>query len=666
MNSIKFSFRSVARAAAIAIVGFIALSSWAISSPVGSSPDDNYHLVSIWCAQGDRRELCDLSDESRIVHAPTELAKSQDCFAFNPQQSASCPPFSRSEWAEVSHSNAKGGYPPVFYLTMSFFASENIQYSVVAMRLFNAFLFCAFLMTTLLLAPKRIQIPTIIGVLATIVPLGAFIVPSTNPSSWAFLSAAILWPALAGYFSADDGARRWSLLAIAYLAVFIGAGSRSDSAIYSLIALVVAALLCFKRIQEKPISIIPAIPIAAISVAFYLTSGQSSVVKPELLAEGLDFQGVISNLIALPGLWTGALGGWGLGWLDTAMPALVTATTTFIFSGVLLAGMSVVSRLKNVALVLIGVALVFVPMYVLTNGGYVVGEWVQPRYLLPLLVMFAGVSWWTMNNSNQYLNRTQRLILISGLSVANSVALHTNLRRYITGVDVGGVNLNENVEWWWTSSGSPMFVWILGSAAFLVALVLIEKTIEKEAAPTDHGVRSLPLLALLLIPSLVALTFQVNFARNPSDVAELSRYSKFDYGIPADKPIGELLSGVLVRQHFKAEAANLRAVSVLFATYNRENEGRFELSIVREGGERICSETHENSALVDNNFVTLFCRTRVDLTVSEKLQIEVRAIEGSTGSAPTIWVSEADSYHEGVMELDGVPQSGDMVFRAYY
>ena len=33
---------------------FVALGSWVLASPVGSSPDDDYHMASIWCGQGVR------------------------------------------------------------------------------------------------------------------------------------------------------------------------------------------------------------------------------------------------------------------------------------------------------------------------------------------------------------------------------------------------------------------------------------------------------------------------------------------------------------------------------------------------------------------------------------------------------------------------------------
>jgi hypothetical protein len=53
------------------------------------------------------------------------------------------------------------------------------------------------------------------------------------------------------------------------------------------------------------------------------------------------------------------------------------------------------------------------------------------------------------------------------------MALQANLRRYITGVDIGGLDLNAGPEWWWSTPIRPMALWIFGSmigAVFFAAL----------------------------------------------------------------------------------------------------------------------------------------------------------------------------------------------------
>ena len=59
--------------------------------------------------------------------------------------------------------------------------------------------------------------------------------------------------------------------------------------------------------------------------------------------------------------------------------------------------------------------------------------------------------------------------VIIALTLANAVALHTNIRRYTTGIRVQGFDLNEPREWWWPFFSdflSPNLLWFVGSVAF--------------------------------------------------------------------------------------------------------------------------------------------------------------------------------------------------------
>jgi hypothetical protein len=71
--------------------------------------------------------------------------------------------------------------------------------------------------------------------------------------------------------------------------------------------------------------------------------------------------------------------------------------------------------------------------------------------------------------------------VIVALSVANAIALHTNIRRYTTGVRVQGFNLDSPREWWWPFFPeflSPNVVWVIGTLAFagLIWFVVMKVT----------------------------------------------------------------------------------------------------------------------------------------------------------------------------------------------
>jgi len=58
------------------------------------------------------------------------------------------------------------------------------------------------------------------------------------------------------------------------------------------------------------------------------------------------------------------------------------------------------------------------------------------------------------------------------VSLANSVALLVNIRRYTTGLD-GPIWPGRAVEWWSTGVVGPLATWILGTLGFAVAAWMV-------------------------------------------------------------------------------------------------------------------------------------------------------------------------------------------------
>ena len=410
------------------------------------------------------------------------------CFAFKPDQSADCGYATDGE-VSTHRGNFNGNYPPLFYGTMGIFASPDIGLSTILMRLFNSALFVGAVALVVTLLRRGQRGPLLWGAAVTMVPLGMFIVPSVNPSSWAVLAGLTVWIATAGYFTAVKRGSRIALGALAVLLAILGAGSRGDAAAYVALAAVVAAILTFRRARDwLKLAILPA-AIIVIGAVFFLSTGQStSYVSTAVIQGASDLQLadpgaavasqglgsslrlLFENLLLLPGLWAGVLGSWKLGWLDTPMYDTVWVATIGAFSAVMFWGLRVLRGRKALALALVLLALVVVPLYILYGLNARIGEEVQPRYILPLFVMFAGVALYGFTRDDLGLSRVQASIVLFGLAVANSLALHMNMRRYITGIDFKGANLNSNIEWWWAIPVSPMVVWFAGSAGFALLL----------------------------------------------------------------------------------------------------------------------------------------------------------------------------------------------------
>jgi hypothetical protein len=133
---------------------------------------------------------------------------------------------------------------------------------------------------------------------------------------------------------------------------------------------------------------------------------------------------------------------------------------------------------------LIFAALVLVPILALSASGLIVGQFVQPRYLTGLLGMLVAASMFRSSmNTGLLMSRAQVWIIGFALMFAQTIALRTNLGRYLTGMSEVAENLDYGFEWWWVdrpASGeqfwfSPNLVWITGSVAFAVFLVSLWK-----------------------------------------------------------------------------------------------------------------------------------------------------------------------------------------------
>jgi Predicted membrane protein (DUF2142) len=474
---------SVVTAVLASALMFVALAAWAFASPVGASPDDDFHLASIWCAGDGHGGACETTDDpdERLVASGFSTSI---CYVFHADQSADCQddvfdPLAEDESLETERGNFAGLYPPVFYGVTATFAGPDLGSGVLAIRVFNAFLFVAFVTAVVAAVPPALRRPVVVGVVATAVPLGMFIVPSTNPSSWALLCAATLWPSVLGMLR-SSGRRAVVLGILALVSILIGAGARADAAVFGVFAVGVAVVLGVERGRSRGAWAWRAVVLLLVVVGAYLLFGTASqgaqvgtglpnAAQPDRTVRGL----LVHNLFEVPRLWTGMLGGWGLGWLDTQMSGVTTVLAPAVFFALVFWGLSVLSVRKVLAVLGVFLALYVVPLVLLVQTRAVVGEHVQPRYILPLAVVLAGVATLPVRGVAPRLTGVQAAALVAALGAANSLALHTNIRRYVTGVDSTALDLDFAVEWWWPAGPGPMTTWALGSLAFVAGLTAL-------------------------------------------------------------------------------------------------------------------------------------------------------------------------------------------------
>lgn len=466
------------------VFAMLALGSWAVASPVGASPDDDYHLASIWCANEARADLCTPDpvngDGWRMVLPGIMTAP---CFVADETASAGCQEWSSDPTPVVAadHGNWIGAYPPVYYAAMNVFASTDIQTSALVMRFVNVVLFLALTTALAWLLPAGLKVPLIAGWTITAVPLGMYLIASNNPGAWAVIGVGGSWLAALGWFR-STGRRSWALGALTVVSVLIAAGARTDAAVYSILGLGIASFLAFERSRAFALKLLIPAALVVLAAVFFFTSGYSDVAEGGLTggipdSATRDRGAVLAfNLVSIPQLWTGIFGSWGLGWRMEIWPgfAMVEFAALVVFIGLVSLGIRAMPGRKAVMTVALVGTLYVLPLYVLTVGLSVVGENVQPRYILPLVVVLGGLL--LLQRPPGVLRPgpwhvIPAMVLLIG---ANSIALYTNLRRYITGFDVEQLSLSAGAEWWWDGFPvGPTALWLFGSVAFAATVVVL-------------------------------------------------------------------------------------------------------------------------------------------------------------------------------------------------
>ena len=177
----------------------------------------------------------------------------------------------------------------------------------------------------------------------------------------------------------------------------------------------------------------------------------------------------------------------GLGWLDTSVSAVTAYPVALVIGFLGLTGLGRLSWPKAAAAVLIFLPMLVLPLMTLYRTRLIVGESVQPRYILPLMPILLAVLLVDRTADRALsISRVQAVVIAVALTVANAAAIYANARRYVTGID--GPQLIDDLEWWWQSAPPPGTVAVVGGVAFAVfaaALVVTnwQPSLEPVAAP---------------------------------------------------------------------------------------------------------------------------------------------------------------------------------------
>jgi hypothetical protein len=464
----------VAVGAALAALGL----AWVLASPVGAAPDDSFHLASIWCAPTAPDDACtNLGDAyaagKDFVEVPAEIAFPAHCFAFDPFVSAACP--GAIEPGTTARALANDGiYPGLYHAVMGLAVGDEPVDSALLARALSWVICVALLAGGWSVLPHRHRSGYLVMLLVTAIPSALSLWTSTNPSGVVVAAISAAWCAVIALIHA--GERRERLIAGFLLAVALvaAAGSRADGGVYAFVAVAAACVLLWRRGRETLPAVLGAGAAAGLALAVSVLVLNRRVVGIEELVTPVD-EGATSstggvlwnNLREIPYFLTANLGTEPIGMLDVPMPRIIWASTLATFFGLGFFGLARLDRAKALSLVCVFGGLLAIPYVLLWRGSDPVGFEVAARYALPLVpILGFTLLYWRRATSVASLTAVQLSTVLVLTVIAHSVALHSSIRRYVTGVDNLSIDLDAGREWWWDIPITPNMVWVLGSLAF--------------------------------------------------------------------------------------------------------------------------------------------------------------------------------------------------------
>ena len=450
---------------------------------MGGSPDENYHLASIWCGAGERPGLCESAPDGTGERVPWATIASQ-CYAFHPEVAATCQDevlgSDPNHLVSTTHVNSVAHYySPLYYAVLSPLASQDVPLSTIVIRIVNVVLFVGIASVLFWVLPSRRRPLLVVSMAVTMVPWGVFLIASVNPSGWAVLAGGTVWLAVLGFLE-STGWRRIVLGALAALTTVMGAGARSDMAVYAVLGMVAAVLLAMRGRDGRRfwLSVILPVVLSLVCFVLFLTAQQIGVWQNGAApgSGGTTRHGwslLLHNLLNVPSLIVGSLGTSSLGWNDVVIPPIAWVGTFFVLAAALFTGIATMNWRKGLVLGVTAIALVSLPLYLLQRSLTEVGGLVHPRYLLPLLIMFAGFALLPVGARWVRVSPLQAWLVAAVLSGANAVSMFSNIRRYTLG-GAPGVTLSAPGSWWWSAGvPQPSIVFAAGSLAFAAALALL-------------------------------------------------------------------------------------------------------------------------------------------------------------------------------------------------
>ena len=484
---ISYTSKDLRKSALLALLFFLTLVSWGISSPINTAPDEIYHIGEIWCNNVNVSKCNLIKQESD--HQSTDLA-APGKFLLN-----LCPP--AGDW-----NIAKGNYPLValessacradkgeftkefgsqdisYHKILAKFISNDSERSIIVLRVINSLFASCLFFLFYFTANNKVSKPVILSLLFTLIPQGLFTGSSLNPSSWSYFGVTFSWAFLYSIMVSRNNPKIYTALSLfgflassvmvlssrmdgrfylilSFLTIILFAEKFHVSGTYKKIVCIILFLLIFKNIRENIQIIQP------LQESFQNFSTLSDLI----ILIGNSFKVTFAIPLRLFGLEQS-------GWLGLNVPKIVVLTnlTALTMTYCYAYDKKNLRQIRLTLLILFEIfVIVFfanliyphwtVPFYLIRTGWS--GDYFQTRYFLPILPLC--IAMFLMSSNKPYLNtRPQKFVFILLLSFGHLFSLYSV-----------GYFFRNNTSWWWTDLVvNQSFVFAIGNVSFVGFLLI--------------------------------------------------------------------------------------------------------------------------------------------------------------------------------------------------
>ena len=487
----------------MALLLFMTLAAWAMSSALGSTPDEDFILTSIWCGTSESigaTPYCQ-PDPNRpgFMIVPGLVAEPEQCLHVSVTGnwgSAACQEGVRNEVFSTDR-YSRSGNPKTYSDVMRNFVSADVEKSVMQMRLFNSLLAAVTIILAFSINLRPLN-DALLTWMIVVTPAAAYFIGSVHNSSWTLIGTTCFIFAFTSLLRYRKVPQIWiPALLVALFAVWLTISSRPEGE-YTLILL--AAIMLISEFPPKGLKLSKKALIivgATLTIATFVYQhanwwGRVNIFNDQRIMPEKEFPHtandlLLNNFLRLPDFFLSYFGSFGLGFPQLSLGSIVWLFSSQSFLLLIAFTIRKSHKTHQIIFAFAFLFMSFAILYLSQTGLYEVANEISPRYFMP---MFIGLIIIAANNKKDRYPISLVISVALMSTISNSLAIRDSIRRYVTGQDIYSVkSLNNGREWWWQFGPEPETVWLIGTLAFagLFAVLIYERNkeeIETQQSPT--------------------------------------------------------------------------------------------------------------------------------------------------------------------------------------